>query len=187
LIPSPSISDALATVKDSTLAAIIADKQVNFGMKKQLYFRQGNLLEINKQLALAVKNAAKKGHIFPLIVLLRDFKETLEQGDYGHNSSVKVKLLFFNLTDKNYTSDQREEMVFKPVLRPIVNEFINQLSKSIAFGQPDIYYQMKPEKTECFFYGSADNAKNAFGDYLDAVELDVYLTLQNNICPNKRV
>lgn len=185
MIPTPSISAALQQVTNRTLAALIADKKVQFGFTKQLYFRQGNLKEVNKQLTLAGKSPVHKGKRFPLIVLMRDFKETLEKGQYGSDASSKIKLLFFNLTQPDYSSDQREEKVFAPILRPIVSEFINQLSMSVEFGMPDIYDQMKPEKTECFFYGTSDDSKNAFGDYVDAIELDLYLSLKNNICPVK--
>ena len=182
----PSISDNLRLVVAATEAALIADNDVNFGagISTKIDFRHGNLEEINAQLLEASKSAKllKKPSHPHFICLFRDFKETLKAGQYGATIEFKAKMGIFTITDPNYNSDEREEKTFKPILRPILLELINQFKKSVAFNMPSLD-KLELEQWDCFFYGSSLNKKNQFNNYVDAIEITNISLKLKSICP----
>lgn len=177
----PSISASFRQLVSDTEAALIDDSNVVFpsDVPKKLHFMQGNIAEVNARLQEMTNSPQHKGKKYPLFVLFRDIKEGLNEERFGLSTAFNAKFAIFTLTNPKYTSDQREEKTFTPILRPILEEIINQISKSKAFGMPTVK-QMKIEKWDCFFYGSSQNNKNPFGDYLDAIEVpSISLVLKN--------
>ena len=178
----PSISDAMRQVVSDTEAAIKADATVNFGtVPKQLFFRHGNMKEISQQLTELTASPVHKGKKFPLVVLFRDIDETLTESLNGITTGFNCRMAIFTLTESTYNSDQRETKTFKPVLRPILEAFLNQLSQSSVFGMPKIA-DMKVKKADCFFYGSALAGANPFNDFVDAIEVQNISLKLKNIC-----
>ena len=168
----PSISGAFRQLVADTEASLIGDSSVAFpaDVPKKLYFMQGNIIEVNTRLQGMTNSPQHKGKKYPLVVLFRDLKEKISQERHGFGTSFNAKFAIFTLTDPKYTSDQREEKTFTPILRPILEKMITNISASSIFGMPTVE-QMKIEKWDCFFYGSSQNNKNIFGDYLDAIEV----------------
>jgi hypothetical protein len=176
----PSISTAFRQLVTDTETALQADANVVFpaDTPKKLYFMQGNVIEINTQLQILTKSKVHKGKKFPLVALFRDIKEVPQIDD---SVSFKCKFGIFTLTDQNYSSDQREEKTFVPVLRPIYEEILNQLSLSTAFGMPNVK-DLQIDKWDCFFYGSVQNNKNQFSDFVDAIEVQNISLNLKSIC-----
>lgn len=178
----PSISDAFKVVVAATEAAIIADTSLDWGtVPKKVYFMQGPILEITNVLQSYTNSPDYKNKKYPLVILIRDFKEQDELQLHGIGSSFKPQLLIITLTNPTYRSDQREENNFKPILRPIYAELLNQLSKSKLFGMPRIK-DMKPVRCEHFFYGTSQNNKNIFNDFIDAIEIESIALNIKNFC-----
>jgi hypothetical protein len=173
-----SISDTFRELIVKVEEALIADATVNFGFPKKLYFRHGNLMEIEKQLVDLSNSPADKNKKFPLFVLFRDIKEKLDEERFGFNTSFPCKFGIFTLTEQEYNSDQREEKTFKPVLRPILKEVINQIQLSSTFGMPNSK-SLNIQKSDCFFYGSVLNNKNQFSNKVDAIEASINVTIHN--------
>ena len=185
----PSISDALKQVVAATEAALIADTSVNFGrLPKKLYFMHGHQKEVNSVLQSQAAAAATQNNRFPLIVLFRDIKEELSIDDgQSYLIDFKARLGIFTLTDPSYRSDDRERNNFKPILKPILEEFINQLTQSLAFQFPTIN-QLGLKYYDCYFYGSSLNGTNVFNDKVDAIEIEsISLKLINTNCTSNKL
>lgn len=83
--------------------------------------------------------------------------------------TLNIAILAF--TDKNYTEQDRQENVFKPVLYPLYEAFLKQLrGQGFTFGKGNM---LRPEHKgiDRYFWGSDSDKGNRFNDPLDAIEL----------------
>ena len=69
---------------------------------------------------------------FPLIGLYSPFDEVVRNGE----TTVNVSLILAVNTLPNYTNEQRLEVSFKSVLRPLYNDFIEALKNVRMFDVP---------------------------------------------------
>lgn len=113
---------------------------------------------------------------FPMVALLQDFEEDFTD----KNATVQLIVLIANITDKNYTAADRYAYSFKPYLYPIYTEFLNQLSQSGYFLIADAN-RIPHTKIDHVFWGRQELAGeiNPFSDAIDAIELQLKLTLTN--------
>lgn len=177
----PSISDAFRSVVTATEAAIIADTSLNWGtLPKKVYFKQGTVKEITAILT-GYTTAPFKDQKYPLVILVRDIREKVNKQLFGLGSSFKCRVLIVTITSPNLRADDRETQNFKPILLPIFEELIRQVSKSKLFGMPRIN-DMEIIKWDCYFYGTRENDKNIFNDYIDAIDIESITLNTKNIC-----
>lgn len=179
----PSISDALRIIVAATEAAIIADISLDWGeLPKKVYFLQGSLLEVTNVLQ-SYTNAVSplKNQKYPLVILVRDIKEKINEQKDGIGTSFKARILIVTLTNPDLRSEGRELRNFKPILLPIFAELIRQISKSKAFRMPTIK-DMDITKWDCYFYGTRENNKNIFNDYIDAIDIESITLNLKTIC-----
>ncbi len=177
----PSISNALRTVVAAVESDIIANTALDWGtLPKKVYFKHGTIKEINTVLTAYTNTAAFGDKKYPLVCLVRDVKEKVRLQQHGFTSSFKCRLLIINFTDRNYRADDRELKNFQPILLPILESLIKNISKSKLFGMPTVK-DMDITKWDCYFYGSSENNKNIFNEYVDAIDIEsITLELKNN-------
>jgi hypothetical protein len=148
------------------------------GFSTPVYYDYGHPLEISKRLQELTQSAAFANQKFPLIILFTDI--TIDHAIPGFYGWVNLHMLVCNITDPLYTSVQRTDTNFIPILHPIKNELINQLQRHIGFSWPE---EPTYKETDCYFYGSVLNGKNVFNDYIDAIELrNVRINLHYELC-----
>lgn len=177
----PSISDALEIIVPKVEAAIIADTTLNWDdLPKKVYFMHGHLKEITAVLQ-SMATADTKNKKYPLIALLRDFKETISEVKDGYQASARPRLLIATRTLPNRRAEERKEKNFDPVLIPILENLMIQISKSNLFGRPSAA-DMNVVKWDCYFYGTGNNDKNLFNDYIDAIDVEGISLKAKNIC-----
>lgn len=107
----------------------------------------------------------------------------------GHNMNGRmVDVIHYNLAiiapvRSTWTTEEREEYVFEPLLRPICEELIKQLKKHPAFHTG---YEIPHDYYEVFTTGgSAETVAKRYGDYIDAIELhSLSLTVKPSLCDN---
>lgn len=163
-------------IKQVVSAVNIALAENGFNMP--VYYDYGHPLEIGKRLQELTQSVAFSNQKFPLIILFTDIP--IDHNTPGFYGTTNLHMLVCNITDPNYTSSQRTDINFIPILHPIKNELINQLQKHIGFSWPE---EPTFRETDCYFYGSMLNGKNAFNDYIDAIELrNVRINLHYEIC-----
>lgn len=146
------------------------------------HYLDGHPTEINLRLIEKGKDSVYKFKRYPLIALRLDVQEEVYSGLIHY----RLNLGIFAFTDKNYTSAQRREKVFKPILYPLYDEFLRQLKLSGLFLWSGELKIPKHKKFDRYFYGTGTdngNTKNIFADPLDAIEiLDLEINRNVNTC-----
>lgn len=164
------------------IAAVIAKvntalTSASFG-SLPIYYMYGHPREISNRLQDLTNSPTESHKKFPLVILFTDI--TIDKDIPGFYGSARLRMLIANFTEPNYISEQRTELNFKPILHPIKDELINQISLSRRFTFED---ELQYSETDMYFYGSQINDKNIFGDYIDAIELkDIRINIRNKNC-----
>ena len=162
--------------------AIIANTSLDWGtVPKKVYFMHGNPREIVEVLQSYTASFTRKNKKYPMVHLFRDMREEISKGIYGLEPTVQCRLVICTLTKKDLRADDRESQNFKPILLPIFEELINQISKSKLFGMPSID-DMKIKKWDRYYWGSSEVDKNKLNDYIDAVEVESISLKLKNFC-----
>lgn len=129
------------------------------------YFIDGHLLDVANQLLQKDGSVAPvKFKKYPLIVLEQDY--AMNKFD-GPLASASLNFVIVNQTKAEYTTEQRREFNFTPVLDPLYAEFIEALS---SFTGVTILSE-NWEITRRYYWGSQLAEKNIFNDKLDAIEI----------------
>lgn len=131
------------------------------------YFIYGDNAELNKRLITRGRAAKEK---YPLIYLKLDFPEVVD----GNVIRYDLNLGVMTYTKENYTVVQRRDLVFKPILVPLYQDFIKGVRTAGKFMWPG--EQTAPPHTAILrpFWGVASsnrNVKNKTGDPLDCIEI----------------
>lgn len=161
------------------MAAVIAKvntklTSASFGYLPVQYM-YGHPREISNRLQQLTDSPTESHKKFPLVILFTDI--TIEKGLEGFYGSARLRMLVCNLTDPNYISEQRTELNFKPIIHPIKEELLMQISMHKQFTfEGELQYT----ETDMYFYGSQINDKNIFNDYIDGTELkDIRININN--------
>lgn len=183
MIQSPIISDAMRVVVAATEAAVILDDTLDWGIiPKKVYFMHGHEKEVvNVLQSMTNAGAPIKNEKYPLIILFEDIREKLRRSLNGWTTSFKCRLVICTLTSPTLRADQRLEQNFKPILLPIFEEFIRQISRSKLFNQPTVE-DMEITKWNRYYWGSQPVDKNILNDYIDAVEIESISLNLKTIC-----
>jgi len=140
-----------------------------------VYYMYGHPKEIANRLAELSNSPTEGSKKFPLIILFTDI--TIDRSLVGFYGSTNLRMLIANFTLAEYTSNQRTEINFKPILHPIKKELINQIDRHMQFTYED---ELTYKETDMYYYGSQINEKNIFNDRIDAIELrDIKLNIKN--------
>lgn len=147
------------------VAAIkIADLEID-----SLHYMYGHRVEIAKR--LSKKNQAKEK--YPLIALRLDTPENFYGGVYHY----RLNILIVQLTKQTSIAEERYTTIFKPLLYPLYERFMNSLQvagfswdKSLNTGS--IWPQhVKVDRPYWGVEQYEGNVKNIFADPLDAIEI----------------
>lgn len=160
-----TIKDAFNDIVQNTLCELKKNTSV-----QELYFMQGHPKEIVDVLASYTQSPTHKNKKYPLIALLRDFKEKQSTIKDGVRISFNPKFIICTLTSPTMRADEREVKNFIPVLHPIFNEFIYQITQSEYFGMPH-FDTLNIEKWDRYYWGNEAMDKNKLNDHVDAVEI----------------
>jgi hypothetical protein len=104
---------------------------------------------------------------YPLIAL--NVVAPFECVNNVYTFTLNIAILAF--TDKNYTEQERQLNVFKPILYPLYEAFFNQLKgQGFSYGKGNL---KRPEHKgyDRYFWGSDSDKGNRFNDPLDAIEI----------------
>lgn len=137
------------------------------------YYMYGHAKEIANRLDLKNQRDIDKFGKFPLIWLMTDLKET-SGNNYNYLYTIgNQKVFIVKSTKPEYTSPQRLENSFKPVLQPIHDELIQSILDYKIIATPTS--QILKDKYDRYAWGSQSvygNDKLIFNDWLDAIEID---------------
>lgn len=136
------------------------------------FFMAGHPQELNIRLLEKEKDSVFKYQRYPVIILRLDAEEPIIKKVKNFNLNIGI----LHYTDKNYTREQRDEFVFKPILLPLYVEFIKQLKASRIFMWPGNLNIPDHRPINRYYWGTqgsenTGNVKNIFTDPIDAVEI----------------
>lgn len=122
---------------------------------------------------------------FPIICLYSPYEEDRS----GKDPSVSLEFLILVDTAQDYTNEEREEISFRRVLRPIYDIFIRKISESSDLKND--YNGIVPHRyVENYRYGRRGVEANGrpFRDFIDAIEIkDLRITIKNIKCYGERI
>lgn len=153
------------------VARVRADYDAENGLEP--YYIYGHPIEIAQRLSIKDQSDINRYRKYPLIALITDFTET-HGNTIDYDYTAPFKLLIVGSTKPEYTSEERYEATFKPVLYPIYSLLIEKLFESpyTAIVDPDL---IEHQKIDRLFWGRNTENGNVglvFNDFLDAIELN---------------
>jgi len=143
----------------------------------------GHPIEIIETLGQRDKSSTFQFKKYPLVALFQDFPE--RHGNViGLDSTVTLNIIIARATLATYKADERYTNNFKPVLYPIYQELLQQISLSKTFlnyGANSLGHT-KYDRLYWGRDGLYKNDRNVFNDFLDCIEikgLQLKLNLKN--------
>lgn len=152
-------------------ADLLADLKALDANITGVHFFSGHYLEITAELEKLSKAPSSKNARYPLVALLRDLPE-VNGASVGVDKDT-LNILICTRTQSTYTSDQREQKTFKPILQPIAYALIKQLELSGKFMSQGTD-QQSYTWIEHYFWGREGiygSTSNIFNDWIDCIEL----------------
>ena len=120
---------------------------------------------------------------FPLIALFCPFNEQRNSPNYY--SKAKVRVLIACATKQQYSNEQRRELSFGHILRPIYNRFIESLKSDgrLDFGYNNIVAHEYSENYSYGRYGAHTGTGDAVSEPIDAINIsNLELTVRKPNC-----
>jgi hypothetical protein len=153
----------------------------NANMVLMPFYMYGHRMEINKRLLDKDKDKVYKYQKYPLIALRLDIPETVDKGIWSYSLNV----LIMNFTDKKWNAEERYEHIFKPVLYPLYQRFLQEIADCGLFQWEGNLLTPDHTKIDRPFWGTASdegNVKHIFDDPIDAIEIQgLKLLRQENL------
>lgn len=150
---------------------------LNEGRDYPVNFVWGDSSYIREYLLSLKKSSSTAALRFPVIGLYSPFDESKRNGV----TSVSVSLIIAVNTLAGYTNEQRMEVSFEKVLRPLYNDFIKALERSKAFDVP--YNGFNHTYVENFSFGkrgALDVDGKEIDEKIDVIEIkNLELTLKD--------
>lgn len=144
-------------------------------------FLFGSRMEINDVLAYAANEPTLAFNQYPLIWLF--INNERNHNDEILDFSSPLQFAFVHLTNKEYHAPDRLTNVFKPVLAPLVQLFLETLNSN--FFKTSFYFETRNlEYSEYYryFYGSSDKNVNVLSAPTDAIEIEINVGFVRKFC-----
>lgn len=171
LIPEEILKEVFATLPAMEISNKLWTPVFGFGSKEEM------LLFLNKESVEGRKP-------YPLVWLETKFSET---GPYnGRRKEMSLRLVLATESSDKFTTEQRLDYVFKPILFPLKDNVLKALHQS---GKTRILDKENNKITKYYNYGlkevsdSSTNSDNK--DVWDALKLECKLQLRESNCPIK--
>ena len=167
---------------------IFRDKVIpllNEGRKYPVNFVWGDSAYIREYLLTLKHSSTTAPYRFPLVALYSPFDEVVRSG----NTSAVVNLIIAVNTLPSYTNEQRLDVSFKEVLRPLYNDFMKAIKDSRLFEIPfsGILDHSYSENFSFGKRGALDVDGKEIDEKIDAIEIkNLNLTLKE-YCYAKRL
>ena len=159
----PVLSDIMQTIVSRVTAE----------MGYTVHFQQGHMLEI-VDIVKQMSVDQNISHRYPIIALKHDIKQPYK---YLVGTEIYCTMYIITLSKADYIAKQRIELIFKPFLYQIRDEFINQIARSGYFEEQSAEeVASKITAYDRLFWGNQlvmGNDGNIFDDWVDAIELDI--------------
>lgn len=141
-------------------------------------FKFGSRMEINQILDIESKDSDKRNMRYPFAWLF--INESRNHDSLEYDFKTGLKMAFVHLSKAEYKAEYRKENIFKPVLVPLAEMFMEAIQSSY-FSRVFSFEYTELNYNEYFryFYGSADKNKMVLNAPTDAIEIDFDVIFQN--------
>lgn len=167
--------DIVVTHYRSGISEEIACPEINYTFGNSRYVKD-KLDELSK----TPQGNDKK---FPLIALFCPFQEQRNSPDYFSKATVNV--IIACSTSREWSNEERLELSFQNILRPIYNRLIEALKDDgrIDFGYDKVVKHRYSENYSYGRYGAHDGTGDAVSEPIDAINItNLELTITNQTC-----
>lgn len=180
--PEVRLTDIIRKVVVRTSAKKLAYLQTVDSTITGIQYQYGHLKDVRERLR-AQTIADPSARKYPLIWLIEDFN--VENGKAGLTGVSDVRIMILHNTKKEYTRQQRENLVILPILIPVYNEFLVQMRAIGSFMQ---YGPFDHNRIDRPHWGNPEewgNKNYLFDEPLDGIEIsDLSLQIYLANCLN---
>lgn len=149
----------------------------------EINYTFGNAQYVKDRLDELSKTPEGNAMKFPLIALFCPFTEQRNSLDY--HSKAKVRIIIACQSSKEWSNEQRREISFENILRPIYRSFLNALLKErrLDFGYKRIIAHEYSENYSLGRYGAHTGTGDTVSEPIDAINItNLELTITNKTC-----
>jgi hypothetical protein len=174
------VIDLIRETVEAANTAVIAELQAYDEYIHKVNFVPGTPGEIEEVLTLMSQQGDPVEYErYPLFALLMSFPEN-HGLILGQDNTVELNILIARRSNNTDKTPDRYENNFKPVLYPVYLEWLNQLflSPKFAVETPDNIPHTKID----WPYYNGEKDTNAFGDFVDAIQVKIKLKILINKC-----
>lgn len=162
---------------------VIGEVVAEVAKKFTVYYDYGTTLEVVNRLSVKSESSQFFDKKYPLIWMLigDNIKEEIDYNKAIKRKAIGVSIIICSQTKREYSSKERYEHLFIPVLRPLYDEFIKQLKLNKSIGSENKYNHTYYENLFWGRNGLYGREGNIFNDMIDAIVIDDLdlLVLQN--------
>ena len=161
------IVDLIGKAVQKTSAKLLTQLQTVDPMITGVHYDYGHYTDIRERLGQKAKTA--KTARFPLVILFEDYR--VVKRTLGLEGIADAKIIIVHRSSKDYTRQQREDLVFKPILVPIYHELLHQLKISGDFMQYGPFQHNQIDRPHWGDPGLYGNDGYLLNEVLDGIEI----------------
>lgn len=177
-----SIQEIFRRVVAKAQGYVLAELQDANPNIELIHYHYSTMHEMETKLQNMLEGSNTPSQRFPLVWLNESPPIPQVRNSNGRFADVTLQVWIMFRTEQNYTSPERQELVFDPIIAPIYENLIKAIHNMPEFGRPpvrDIQNTFLDHK----FLGTNANAANVFSTFVDAREIrDLQLTVSYNNC-----
>lgn len=180
--PQP-IQEIMRKVVLKAQSKVLSELQTANSFIETIHYHYSPIHEIQQDLQNMMEGVDTPSERFPLVWLNESppipQNRSNQDGFFG---TVTLQMWIMFHTKQNYTSEEREQLVFAPILRPIYYNIIQAITTMVEFSKPDERY-IDHSFYEHKFLGTNDKTANVFSEFVDAIEMrDLTLRMNYKNC-----
>lgn len=145
-------------------------KEIVEGLTPTTYFRFGYWPEINTMLNDMAQDKTYEMQRYPFIMLSAGWTESKEQEQGIYCEASNIVLYIVAQSDKNYSTEQRESLVFQPVIMPIYNAFLNAIKANEHILTE--YGDFPHEITKLYYLKNLSEKQNQLRNYVEVLQIN---------------
>lgn len=155
--------------KDQYLNEIIS--AIVSGFTNTCYFRFGYWPEVRSILQDLAQDTTLEATRYPFIMLSAGWTENREPEEGVYADITDATLYIVAQSDKNYSTTERETLVFQAVIEPIYNELLTALK---ANEYIEVEYDRLPHSIQKLYYlRNMETNQNQLRNYVEVMQLNI--------------
>jgi hypothetical protein len=154
---------------EEAMEQVVALMRVKLGTTTPEYM-YGHIQEVNQRVQLKETDPINRSKKYPLIILRLDTSGSVD----GNVTDHTLNMAIVNRTDQKYNAPERLEKVFKPILIPLYELFMQCLGEVGLFTWDGDQEYPPHTETRRYFWGTESGSikvANIFSDPIDAIEI----------------